>query len=357
MMRTFAYVGCRTTRERHAEGTGICVYQVHASGAWQHLQTVEPITNPSFLAFSRSRKTLYTVHGDGDAVSAFRVDSRTGLLTLLNSQTGAGRNPVHLDFTRDGTMLAVAGYATGTATLFPLAKDGSLEPPCAPHMFGGEPGPHRIEQSSSHPHFIARYVTERFDTDWHIVPDKGLDTVFAISLAGDVRPAVRAARTREGAGPRHASFHPVLPLVYVVNELDSTLTTWSFDTRTGHLEALHTTSTIPSHHHGFTRTAGIAISPDGRAVYVSNRGHDTIATFQLDVLTGLPGDVHWESTRGQCPRFLCIGPDNQTLYVANENSHSIVQYQLDADSKNPVATGRSIKTGSPVSITFAIAED
>ncbi|MFL9912035.1 lactonase family protein [Paraburkholderia sp. RL17-337-BIB-A] len=357
MTRIFAYVGCRTTRERRAEGTGISVYEVDASGAWQHLQTVEPITNPSFLALSTSRKTLYTVHGDGDAVSAFRIDSRTGQLTLLNSQTGAGHNPVHLDFNRDGTMLAVAGYATGTATLFPLAEDGSLEPPRAPHMFEGEPGPHRIEQKSSHPHYIGRYVTQRFDTDWHIVPDKGLDTVFAISWTDDGHPAVQAARTREGAGPRHASFHPVLPLVYVANELDSTLTTWSFDPRRGQLDALHTVSTIPSHFHGSTRAAGIAISPDGRAVYVSNRGHDTIATFQLDASTGQPGNAHWESTRGQCPRFLCIGPDNHTLYVANESSHSIEQYQLDADSKTPVSTGRSIKTGSPVSITFAIAED
>ncbi|WP_233884845.1 lactonase family protein [Paraburkholderia flagellata] len=357
MSRTFAYVGCRTTRERHAEGTGIGVYQVYASGAWQHRQTLEPLTNPSFLALNRERSTLYAVHGDGETVSAFRVDPQTSMLTLLNSQTGAGRNPVHLEFSRDAAKLVVAGYASGTATPFPLAADGSVEPPQAPLTFDGERGPHRVEQTSSHPHHIARYVTRRFDTDWHIVPDKGLDTVFAVNWSADEKPIVKAARAREGAGPRHAAFHPELPLVYVVNELDSTVTTWSFDPVSGQLEALNTVPTIPPDHHEQSRAAGIVIAPDGQALYVTNRGHDTVATFQLERSNGRLRDVRWVPTRGSFPRFLCIGPDGQTLYIANETSHSIEQFRLDPDSRQPIATGRSIKTGSPVSIVFRTIED
>ncbi|WP_042337531.1 lactonase family protein [Paraburkholderia ferrariae] len=357
MARTFAYVGCRTTRERHARGTGIAVYEVSPAGAWQLQQTLEPLVNPTFLALDRRRGALYTVHGDGDAVSAFRIEPQTGRLSVLNSQPCAGRNPVHLDFTRDGNALAIAGYASGTATLIPLAQDGSLQRAQAPVTFNGEPGSHRVEQVSSHPHYIARYVTRRFDTDWHIVPDKGLDTVFAVRWLEGGRAIVQAARTREGAGPRHAAFHPGLPLVYVVNELDSTVTTWSFDPVTGELEALHTVSTIPPNHHAFTRAAGIVVSSDGRGLYVTNRGHDTIATFQIDLSTGLPRDVHWVSTGGHCPRFLCIAPDARTLYVANENSHTIAQFELDAHTHQPVATGRLVKTGSPVSIVFGITED
>jgi len=357
MTRTIAYVGCRTTRERHAEGKGISVYEVSATGAWQPLQTLEPLTNPSFLALDNRRNTLYTVHGDGETISAFRVEPRTGLLSALNSQPCHGRNPVHLDFTRERNALAIAGYASGTATLMPLAQDGSLQCARLPVTFNGEPGPHRVEQASSHPHHIARYVTRRFDTDWHIVPDKGLDTVFALRWLEDGRTIVHAVRTREGAGPRHAAFHPELPLIYVVNELDSTVTTFSFDPVTGQLEALHTVSTIPPNHHAPSRAAAIAASPDGRALYVSNRGHDTVATFQIDPSTGLPRDVHWTPAGGRCPRFLCIAPDRRTLYVANENSHTIAQFQLDVDTHQPVATGRFIKTGSPVSIVFGITED
>jgi 6-phosphogluconolactonase len=358
MRCTFAYVGCRTTRERNAEGSGIGVYAVHASGAWQHLQTLEPLVNPSFLAINRAQDTLYTVHGDGSTVSAYRIEQRSGGLRALNTQSCAGRNPVHLDFTRDGASLVVAGYATGTANRIPLAPDGSLGEAVDPPLeFSGEPGPHRVEQSASHPHFIARYATRRFDTDWHIVPDKGLDTVFAVRWPDDGPPVIRAGRSREGAGPRHAAFHPDLPLIYVSNELDSTVTTWSFDPVTGHLEPLYTVAVIPARFHGPTRAAGIVVAPDGRALYLANRGHDTVATVELERATGVPGAVHWTTTQGKCPRFLCLSPDGHMLYVANENSHSIVQFRIDADTCVPVATGRVIKTGSPVSIVFRTVQE
>ncbi|MEX3937016.1 lactonase family protein [Paraburkholderia phymatum] len=358
MPRTFAYVGCRTTRERNAEGTGIGVYAVFASGAWQHVQTLEPLVNPSFLALNRSQDVLYAVHGDGSTVSAYRIDPSSGLLSALNSQSCEGRNPVHLAVSRDGSSLVVAGYATGTATRVALQEDGSLGAPFLPPLeFPGEPGPHGVEQASSHPHHVARYVTRRFDTDWHIVPDKGLDTVFTVRWTGDGSAVVRAARCREGAGPRHAAFHPELPLIYVANELDSTITTLSFDTSTGELMPLKTVSVIPSDFHALTRTAGIAVAPDGRRLYVTNRGHDSVATVQLDEQTGLPHAIDWTSANGQCPRFLCLSPNGREMYVANENSHSIVQYEIDIDTGLPVPTGRVIKTGSPVCIVFATIEE
>jgi 6-phosphogluconolactonase len=358
MSRTFAYVGCRTTRERQAEGTGIGVYTVQPSGEWQPLQTLEPLVNPSYLALNRAQDTLYTVHGDGNTVSAYRVDSGSGLLAPLNARSCVGLNPVHLDFARDEASLMVAGYASGTATRMPLEPDGSLgEVLLAPLEFSGTPGPHRVEQSSSHPHFIARYVTRRLNTDWHIVPDKGLDTVFAVRWPADGQPVVQAGRAREGAGPRHAAFHPALPLISVSNELDSTMTTWSFDSATGHLDPLSTIPVIPARFHGLSRAAGIVIARDGRALYVTHRGHDSIATIELERHTGLPGAVHWTPTEGRCPRCLCLGPDGQRLYVANENSHSIVQFRVDPDTGVPAATGRVIKTGSPVSIVFRTVEE
>jgi 6-phosphogluconolactonase (cycloisomerase 2 family) len=357
MPRTFAYVGCRTTRERHAEGTGIGVYSVYASGAWQPVQTLEPLVNPSFIALSPSRDTLYTVHGDGSTVSAYRIDPASGRLSALNSQSCEGRNPVHLAFSKDGRSLAVANYATGSAARIALQADGSLGGPSSPLQFAGEPGPHRIEQYSSHPHHIARYVTRHADTDWHIVPDKGLDTVFALRWNHDGSTVVQSARCREGAGPRHAAFHPELRLIYVSNELDSTITTLSFDAQTGQLAPLNTIPVVPADFHAPTRAAGIVISPDGRRLYLTNRGHDSIATIQLAADTGMPQSVQWVSSKGQCPRFLCLSPDGSTLYVANENSHTVVQYEIDADTGLPAPTGRVIKTGSPVCIAFATIEE
>jgi 6-phosphogluconolactonase len=358
MPRTFAYVGCRTTRERRAEGTGIAVYCIDASGAWQHVQTLEPLVNPSFLALNHAQNTLYAVHGDGSTVSAYRIDPASGELSGLNSQPCDGRNPVHLALTQDGRSLVVANYATGSASRIALQADGSLgETVLAPLQFMGEPGPHRIEQGSSHPHHIARYVTRQADTGWHIVPDKGLDTVFAVRWNDDGSTVVQAARCREGAGPRHAAFHPALPLIYVSNELDSTVTAWSFDSQTGRLAPLNTISVVPADFHGPTRAAGIVISPDGRRLYLTNRGHDSIATVQLGAASGLPQSVQWMSSKGECPRFLCLGPDGRTLYVANEHSHTIVQFEIDADTGVPAPTGRVVKTGSPVCIAFATIEE
>ncbi|WP_342706096.1 lactonase family protein [Burkholderia arboris] len=353
MERTFAFVGCRTTRARNAEGTGISVYEISPSGSWQHLQTLEPLVNPSFLALNRAQDRLYAVHGDENEVSSYRFDSNSGRLSALNVRSGVGRNPVHLAFSRDGSSLVIAGYATGSLTRVPIASDGSLDSPSLPVVLEGRSGPHRVEQVSSHPHQVPRYSTRMTDSDWYIVPDKGLDTVFAVRWLPDGSSVIKYARAREGAGPRHAVFHHEQPYVYVVNELDSTLTTWSFDASTGDLTAVNTVSVIPEDYHDWTRAAGIAIAADGRTLYVTNRGHDTIATLRLDSVTCLPTDVAWTPTGGLFPRFLCLGPDDKTLYVANENSHSIVQFTLESSSGLPIATGRRVETGSPVCIVFA----
>ncbi|KXU94143.1 hypothetical protein CR51_27095 [Caballeronia megalochromosomata] len=354
MALVYAYVGCRTTRERNARGRGISVYAVDdASGTWEPVHAYEPLENPSFLTLNEAQDVLYAVHGDGSEVSSYTIDATTGRLAFLSRQSCEGRNPVHLALSRDNTSIAVANYATGAAVRLPIGADGSLKAVSGTVQLLGEPGPHRIEQGSSHPHYIARYVTRRHDTDWHIIPDKGLDTVFAIKWTdvGD-DPIVTSGRSREGAGPRHAAFHPTLSLIYVANELDSTLTVWSFDPSSGSLEALDTVSVLPRTQHAVSRAAGIAIRPDGSALYVSNRGHDSICTVQLDEATGLPCDTQWTAAHGACPRFICLSHDGVMLYAANELSDSIVQYSLDGATGVPTPTGRVVSTGSPVCITF-----
>ncbi|SDJ15541.1 6-phosphogluconolactonase, cycloisomerase 2 family [Paraburkholderia steynii] len=354
MASVFAYVGCRTTRERNARGKGIGVYAVDtSSGAWESVEVFEPLENPSFLALNEAQDVLYAVHGDGAEVSSFAVDPANGRLSLLNRQACGGRNPVHLALSRSGDALVVANYATGCAARLPVGENGTLGTVAAVVELPGAPGPHRIEQGSSHPHHIARYATRRYNTDWHIVPDKGLDTVFAVKWDGVCGKAVvTSGRSREGSGPRHAAFHPTLPIIYVANELDSTLTAWGFEPLSGALEPLHTISMLPCSRHETSRAAGIAIRPDASALYVSNRGHDSIATVGLDGTTGIPVGAQWTEAHGQCPRFLCLSHDARMLYVANELSDSIVQYLIEAEHGTPTPTGRIVQTGSPVCIVF-----
>ena len=122
MSRTIAYVGCRTTCERNAKGKGISVHEVHRTGAWQHLQTLETLANPTFLALNGAHDTLYAVHGDQNEVSAYRVERQSGLLSPIDSQTGIGRNPVHIEFSRDDSSLVIAGYASACITRVPLCN-------------------------------------------------------------------------------------------------------------------------------------------------------------------------------------------------------------------------------------------
>lgn len=353
MIPIHAYVGCRTTRERNARGLGISVYAVDpVTQRWDLIDICATLDNPSFLTLNARQDVLYAIHGDGSEVSSYRVDDSTGRLSLLNRQACEGRNPVHLALSCDGSSLVVANYATGTIARLTIGTEGELGPVSSRVPLPGAPGPHRTEQTESHPHQASRYATIRYNSNWHIVPDKGLDTVFAIQWTEKGEPRIVGHRCRAGAGPRHAAFHPMLPLVYVANELDSTVTVWGFDVFTGALEPLHTVSVIPCDVHGDTSAAGIAIDPAGRSLYVSNRGHDSVATLPLDGRSGIPGRPRWTDTQGNFPRFICLDPSGSHLYVANERSDAIVQYTLDKASGMPSPTGRTVHTGSPVCIVF-----
>ncbi|MEX3955770.1 lactonase family protein [Trinickia sp. EG282A] len=353
MLVTYAYVGCRTTRARNARGKGISVYRIDSTtGRWEPIEVCPAMDNPSFLALNAQQDRLYAVHGDGSDVSSYCIDHATGRLEMLNTQSCAGMNPVHLALSRDRASLVVSNYATGAVARMPLGADGELLPVASMVNLSGLPGPHRTEQSSSHPHQISRYATVRYNSNWHIVPDKGLDTVFAVQWKENGEPMLMAHRCREGSGPRHAAFHPMSPIVYVANELDSTVTTWRFDVFTGELEPLDTVSTIPRSMHGPTSAAGIAIDPTGRHLYVSNRGHDSVVTFTLDGASGFPKEPRWTDTQGEFPRFICLSPCGDHLYAANERSDTIVQFLRDKVAGNLTPTGRTIHTGSPVCIVF-----
>ncbi|WP_246641865.1 lactonase family protein [Paraburkholderia edwinii] len=351
-----AYVGSRTTAARNGKGKGLSVYAVDArSGAWTLLQVVEGLVNPSFLTLNRAHDRLYAVHGDHAEVSSFAVDPADGTLRFLNWQPCGGTNPVHLELSIDERELVVANYATGTIAVLPVATDGSLEPVRLLLGLPGSPGPHRIEQNSPHPHHALRFTSAGRSTPWHIVPDKGLDAVFAIRIGvSAAETQINRFRSRECAGPRHAAFHPALPLVYIGNELDSTVTTLAFDEDAGTLQCVGHVSTLPGEYSGPNRVAGIVMHPSGRMLYVSNRGHDSVACLPLDV-NGLiaPLAATFVPSLGHFPRFITLTPDGRRLLVANERSHTIVSRALESDRLLPLREAALVETGSPVCVVFA----
>lgn len=353
MGTSYAYVGCRTTIERNARGKGISIYEVNdQSGHWKYIDTISSLPNPSYLLVNEETKNLYTIHGDNEQVSAYGINDTDGRLVFKNTVSCMGKNPVFLSFSKEKNEIKIANYATGTIATLPVLADGSLADVVDLITLPGEPGFHRVEQTSSHPHFIKRFSNIESDSDWYIVPDKGTDSLNTIRWDVNNKAEIISVHAREGSAPRHAVFHPYKPLIYTANELDSTLTTWAFDPVFGVLKPIKTISVIPTESHGLTRAAGIAITNDGSTIYVSNRGHDSIAVIKIND-AGLPVVTTWVDTKGAFPRFICLSKDDQFLYVANEKSDSIVQFDITSESRIPKASGHIINTGSPVCIVFA----
>jgi 6-phosphogluconolactonase (cycloisomerase 2 family) len=349
----YAYVGSFTTAQRRARGDGIHVYRADPStGAWTHLNRIAGLVNPSFLALSHDQRFLYSVHGDEDYATAFTLDSATGEAKLLNRAATGGRNGVRQAIDPSGRFMVVANYASGSVAVLAIAPDGSLKDQHQLITLPGEPGPHRVEQASSHPHDTVFDPSGRFV----LVPDKGLDRVFVFSFdaaTGTLTPTVQGAvASRPGAGPRHLAFHPALPVVWVLNEIDSTMTTYRFDPATGALAPLQITPTLPTDFTGVSTTSEIAVTPDGRFVYGSNRGHDSVTIFAAGP-DGLLSVVGWELSRGGGPRFIGLDPAGHFFYAANEQGDNIVTFKVDGGSGGLTPTGQEIGNASPVTIVFA----
>lgn len=333
-----AYVGCRTSVERNARGQGLAVYRVDAGGVWTRLQLLPGLRNPSYLCLHPTRPVLYAVHGDCSEISSFAIDG-DGLLAKVAQQKTWGVNPVHLALTACMRWLLVANYASGNVAAMRVAGDGSLGAVAQVLKLPGAPGPHS-QQDGAHPHQIC------FSPDGRhaFVPDKGMDTVFALTVhqeTGFLRIAAATPMPR-GCGPRHMAFHPREPLAYVVGELDRTITMVRCETD-GRLTAMDVRSTVPAAGEG--TAAGVVLTRDACRLFVSNRGHDSVVQFPV-AEDGALGSATW-ITAGKTPRFITQFPDGGPLIVAREDGHCIAALR-----DGPLAFTELVQTGSPVCIVF-----
>jgi 6-phosphogluconolactonase (cycloisomerase 2 family) len=347
----FAYVGSRTTRERNARGEGISVFLIRDNGSLDRIQLVDGLTNPSFLALNRRKDRLYTVHGDGDEVSVFTVSPEDGRIEFLQRQTCGGRNPVHLALDPTERWLIVSDHLgsdrTGGAVLvLPVDANGMLGRVVQRVQLPGMPGPHRKEQPHAKPHFNPFDPSGRFV----VVPDKGLDRIFVFRFSeGALVPAaVPWIDTRAGAGPRHVAFHPTSPYAYSVNELDSTVTAYRFSPDDGLLTPLQILTTLPDTFVGNNTGSEIEMSADGRTLYASNRGHDSIAIFTVGAESGRMLFKGTYKSEGRTPRFFTLDRYRGFLHALNEDSDTIVTFPLTVESGCPMHASSQVACGSPV---------
>jgi 6-phosphogluconolactonase len=312
--------------------------------------------NPSFVAVHPNKRFLYAVgegarpntSGEKGAV-AFSIDPRSGKLTELNQRDVGGRGPCHLIVDPAGTRLIVANYSSGSVAVFPVGADGRLGARSQLIQHEGS-GPNEKRQKGPHAHGVTLDATGRYA----FICDLGIDKVMVYRLSTDnatLSPAVPpSASTPPGGGPRHAAFAPDGRHLFVINELDSTVTTYRWDATAGALEQLGTVSTLPLDFEGRNTTAEIAVHPSGRFVYGSNRGHDSIAVFTRDADSGKLERVQLQPCGGKTPRCFTLDPSGRFLLVANQASNNIVVYRINTGTGRLTPTGNEISVSMPVCV-------
>jgi len=322
------------------------------SGELLRVGAVNAGANPSFLTMHPNGRVLYAVNELEQAgmVSAFAIERATGALTRLNQQPSQGGSPCYVSVDHSGQVVLVANYAKGSVALLPIEANGALGPAHVVQHTGK--GPNAERQEAPHAHCILPDPRNRFA----LAADLGADRVFVYLLDLDGKSLRHVeggdAVMRPGSGPRHIAFHPTLPLVFVANELDSTVATLRFDAERGRLSSLNTSSTLPTGWTGTNYPADIHVASSGRTVYVSNRGHNSIAVFSVAESTGALALEQVVSTDGDWPRNFSLDPTGQWLLVANQKSNSIVVFGRAEESGRLKPTRERIALPSPVCLRF-----
>ncbi len=351
---TDVYVGSYA----QASQPGIYVFALDESNAeLRAVGTRTGVQNPSFLTLHPGGDHLFAVSetglaGDGThgAVHAFRIDREGEAVDLvaLNHRSTAGNYPCHVRVNAAGRWLAVSNYGTGDVAIFPIAPDGSLgEMACSVQHTGH--GPNARRQEGPHAHSAVFTPDDRF----LVVADLGIDRLVIYAFDPDTGNLARHGEVRAspGAGPRHMAFHPEGSHLLAVNELESSLTLFRWDADAGSLGELQTLSTLPP---GAPENAAadIHVSGSGRHVYVSNRGHNSLAVFGFDPVSGLSRIVV-RSCGGDWPRSFGLAPGGRLLVAANQHSDEIVLLPLVGGGSDVGEPAARVGISQPSCIAFA----
>ncbi|MDI9443267.1 MAG: lactonase family protein [Planctomycetota bacterium] len=320
------------------------------SGRLTPVSRTADVENPFFLAVSPGQKFLYAIHArkfggkEHEEVAAYAIAARTGQLTLLTRQSTLGSASCYLAVDATGKTLLVANYATGSVASLPVRDDGSLDEAASFFQHAGA-SVDPARQAGPHAHSIVASLDNRFA----YAADLGLDELLIYRL--DAARATLApnqtprAKTPPGAGPRHLAFHPKGKYLYAINELANSVTRFDYDRRSGALRERQTVSTLPREYQGKSYCADLKITPDGRFLYGTNRGHDSIAAFRIGddgrlTLVGI------EPSLGRGPQNLAISPGGELLLCANMPGGNVAVFRIDPQ------TGGLTSVGPPVSMPF-----
>lgn len=347
------YVGTYTS----GRSEGIYIYRMNPeTGELAPHGVAGGIANPSYLAIDRRGQRLYAVSEvndvsgmPGGALAAFSIDRSSGALTRINHQSTRGGSPCYVALHPNGGFAAVANYGSGNLSVLPINKDGGLGAAVdvVQHIgAGGEPG----RQKGPHAHCVM------FDREGKhaLAVDLGIDKVMIYSFGKGKLISGKSPfyRTKPGAGPRHIDFHPSQKFVYLINELDSTLSALAWNERSGELKEIQTLPTLPEGFSGTNYPADIHVHPSGRFVYGTNRGHNSLAAFAIDPSNGRMTLIGHTLTGGDFPRNFVIDPSGRFLLVANQKTDNVLVFRINEKTGALEATGVEAKIPTPVCLKF-----
>jgi 6-phosphogluconolactonase len=329
---------------------GIYSFRFHpGTGKLSEVGLAAELPNPSFLYNTPDGKRLYAVNeGSKGAVAAYTIDAAGGKLTEINQQPSGGSGPCHLQADPSGKLMVVAHYGSGSTAAFPIKADGSLGERSALIQHQGS-SVDKVRQEAAHAHSVNFSKNGRFA----VVADLGLDEyiVYAVDTAKGSLTEHTRTNVKPGSGPRHLSFHPNYRFAYGDYELTGEVGAFTWDDSAGKLTHIQTLSTLPEGYTGTKSCAEVLVHPTGNFVYVSNRGHDSIAMYS----TAKDGKLTFlgtAPTEGKTPRNFRIDPSGAWLIAANQDGGNVVVFRIDKKTGKLSSTGEQAKVPFPVCIRF-----
>lgn len=340
--------------EAHSSGMYAYAYDVQ-TGHLHPVTEIGGLKDPTFLALDAANHRIYTIavdeqnNGVGLIVS-YQYDPGKRKLEEINREVSVEASTCHISMDKTKQCLIVSSYHAGLVGLSPLLPDRRVGKINDVHKHEGQSI--RPAQTQARAHSAIIDPTNRYV----VVSDLGADKLVIYKLDADQHKLTyhHEVSAAPGAGPRHFIFHPSLPYAYVINELNATVTAYAFDQEAGILTEIETVPTLPASYTGDNSCADIHISPDGRFLYGSNRGHDSIVVYAIDETSGKLSLVQHVSCEGEHPRNFTLSPDGRFLLAANRDTNNITVFARDADTGQLQFTGTSVEVSRPVCLKFMV---
>lgn len=315
----------------------------------REIKLAAELGNPTYLAISEDQEYLYAVRaGEGEGgVAAYRINSESGALTPINSAMTEGTSPCYVAVNDKNDTVVAAYYHRGQVAIHPVKPDGTLGPASSVIQHEGS-GPNKERQEKPHVH----YSEFTPDGKYVVAIDLGTDQIVTYTLTEGRLAEVASLRVRPGSGPRHLDFHPNGKYAYVMTELSNEIIVLEYNREAGSFTELQYHTTLPEDFSGHSQGAAIHVTGDGRFVYVSNRGHNSIAVFAIEESTGKVHLVEHVSTEGNWPRDFVLDPSERYLICANERSHNLTLYKRDRETGRLSVLQKDVQAPEPVCVKF-----